>query len=182
MSVNRVSEYSSISKWLHWIIGLTVIFMLSVSFFLDDLPKPFKGTAFMLHKSVGITILFLMILRIIWIHVSGRPDLPSSVKPWEQIASRFIQYSFYLLLIIMPLSGWILSVAAERIPVYFGFYKMPLPWISPDKSLAEFMAESHEIIAWILILFITLHVLGALKHHFIDKDKVLKQMLPGSRN
>ncbi len=58
-------------------------------------------------------------------------------------------------------------------------FKAPLPWIEPNKSLAKLMAESHEIIAWILIAFITLHVLGALKHHFIDKDNVLKRMLPG---
>lgn len=72
-----------------------------------------------------------------------------------------------------------MSVAADRIPNYFGLFKAPLPWIEPNKSLAKLMAESHEIIAWILIAFITLHVLGALKHHFIDKDNVLKRMLPG---
>lgn len=179
MTSKVASGYSPLSKLFHWVIALAVIGMLTMGFFLDDIPEQFQGTAYMLHKSTGITILFLMILRFIWIHAVGKPPLPVSIKPWEKILSRFVQYSFYALLVIMPLSGWIMSVAADKIPNYFGLFKAPLPGIEPNKSLAEFMAESHEIIAWILIAFITLHVLGALKHHFIDKDKVLKRMLPG---
>ena len=170
--------YSSMTKWFHWIIALAVIGMLFMGFFLDEIPEQYQGTAYMLHKSTGITILFLMILRFVWVHAKGKPSLPESVKPWEKVLSRFVQYSFYVLLLLMPLSGWIMSVAADRIPTYFGLFKMPLPWISPDKSLAEFMEESHEFIAWILIAFICLHVIGALKHHFIDKNNVLKRMLP----
>ena len=79
----------------------------------------------------------------------------------------------------MPLSGWIMSVAADKIPRYFGLFSVPFPGIAPNKSLADTMSESHEIIAWIIIGFIVLHVAGALKHHFIDKDHVLKSMLPG---
>lgn len=179
MEAKTASEYSTLSKLFHWIIALAVIIMLIAGFFLDEIPEQFQGVAYMLHKSTAITILFLMILRFIWIHAKGKPALPASVKSWEKILSRSVQYGFYVLLIVMPLSGWIMSVAADRIPNYFGLFKAPLPWIEPNKSLAKLMAESHEIIAWILIAFITLHVLGALKHHFIDKDNVLKRMLPG---
>lgn len=178
MSTTNVKRYSTGIKIIHWLIALTVIIMLVVGFLLDSIPEQYKSTAYMMHKSTGITILFLMILRFVWINIVGRPPLPPTVKKWERILSRFIQYSFYVLLIIMPLTGWIMSVAADRIPVYFNLFKAPLPWITPDKSLAKFMVESHETIAWILIVFISLHVLGALKHHFIDKDRVLKSMLP----
>ena len=77
----------------------------------------------------------------------------------------------------MPLCGWIMSVASERVPSFFGFFRLPLP-IKPNKALALFMKESHEIIAWILVGMVVLHVLAALKHHFINKDNVLKRMLP----
>ena len=76
----------------------------------------------------------------------------------------------------MPLSGWIMSVAADRTPVYFGMFKAPLPWIGVNKDLSKFMNHTHEIISWVLIAFISLHILGALKHYFIDKDKVLQRM------
>ncbi|MDP3270194.1 MAG: cytochrome b [Legionella sp.] len=176
-----MGQYPPISKLFHWVLAFAVIIMLCVGFLLDSIPDQFKGTAYMLHKSTGITILFLMILRFIWVHAAGKPPLPESVKLWEIILSRFVQYGFYILLLIMPLSGWIMSVAADKVPVYFGLFKAPLPWISPDKSLAGLMAESHEIIAWILIIFIGLHAAGAFKHHFINRDNVLRRMLPGKR-
>lgn len=175
----RRTSYSPISKALHWIIAFAVLVMLTVGFSLDNIPEQFSSTAYMLHRSTGLTILMLMIFRFIWVHASGKPALPSTVRTWERILSRFVEYGFYVLLIIMPLSGWIMSVAEERVPSYFGFFKVPFPGVGPNKSLGEFMAQSHGVIALILIAFITLHVAGALKHHFIDKDKVLKTMLPG---
>ncbi len=179
MSNKLSTTYTPLSKLFHWVIALAVIIMLTVGFFLDSIPERFAGTAYMLHKSTGITIFFLMIVRFIWMRISTKPDLPSTMKLWEKILSRFVQYGFYLLLFIMPLSGWIMSVAGGRIPVYFGLLKAPLPWVGENQSLSELMGKYHELIAWILIAFITLHVLGALKHHFIDKDNVLKRMLPG---
>ncbi len=152
--------------------------MLCVGFLLDSIPEQYQGTAYMMHKSTGITILFLMILRFIILHATSRPVLPASIKLWERILSRFVQYGFYVLLLLMPMSGWIMSVASQHVPSYFGLFNMPLPWVSPDKTLAKFMNESHTVIAWILIGFIFLHIMGALKHHFIDKDNVLRKMLP----
>lgn len=181
MSSKSVTQYSSVSKTLHWVIAIVVIAMLSIGFFLDDLPDQIKPFAYMLHKSTGLTILVLMIVRFIWVHVSGKPALPDSVPGWEKILSRFVQYGFYILLIAMPLSGWIMSVAAKRPPVYFGLFEVDFPGVEPSKSLAEYMAEWHEIIAWLLVVFIILHVAGALKHHFIDKDNVLKTIWPGKK-
>lgn len=134
----------------------------------------------MVHKSIGLSILLLVVLRIIWIIHSGRPPLPENVPLWERVFSRIVQYALYLFLILMPLSGWIMSVAANRTPKYFGFFNVPFPGIPTDKGLSKLMFEFHETIAWILIVLIALHVAGALKHHFIDKDDVLKKMMPGS--
>lgn len=179
MKLRNAQKFSPTSKVLHWFIALLVIIMLCGGFFLDGLPESIKGMAISYHKSTGLTILFLMILRIIWIHAAGRPPLPESMKMWEKMTARIVQYGFYILLILMPLSGWIMSVSDNRIPTYFGLFQLPLPWIHPDKSLADLMFESHRTIAWVLIVFIGLHIAGALKHHFIDKDNVLKRMLPG---
>ena len=171
-----VTEYSSASKWFHWLIAVVVISLLSLSFFLKDLPDKYIGTAFLIHKSLGLTVLFLAMLRIIWIVRCGRPSLPNGMPFWERVFSRVVQLSFYFLLIIMPLSGWIMSVASKHIPSFFGLFYLPLP-IEPSKPLATFMDNTHVTIAWIFISLIILHVAGALKHHFYNKDDVLRKML-----
>ena len=176
-----VLNYSSGSKFFHWLIAVIVIGMLSGSFFLGDLPEPYIPAAFMIHKSLGLTVLVLMLLRLFWLKYTGRPQLPPSTHAWEKFLSRFVQYSLYFFLIIQPLSGWIMSVAANRIPSWFGLINLPLPGISSDKDLASFMNACHITIAWIIIGLLVLHVAGALKHHFINKNNVMRSMLPGKK-
>ena len=178
MRSDKVSNYSSMMKLLHWTVAVLVIIMLAVSFFLGDLPKSYKPTAFMLHKSTGILILALMLWRLFVALTSERPKLPESVSKWEDYLSRLVQIGFYFFLIIMPLSGWIMSVAANKVPSFYGLFNLSLPGIPQSKALSKFMVETHEVIAWVLISLLVLHVLGAIKHHFIDKDGVLKSMLP----
>lgn len=177
-----MEAYSRGSKFFHWTIALLVTGMLSVTFFLDQLfAKENIKTAFMVHKSLGLTILVLMIARIFWIIKTGRPALPQSVKYWERFLARLVQYCLYLLLILMPLSGWIMSVAKNRAPVFFNLFTVPFPGIPLSDNLAEFMAGWHNRFAWMLIVLLALHISAALKHHFINKNNVLRTMLP-SRN
>ncbi len=178
MRKGKVTRYSAVLKFFHWLIAFVVIAMLSGSFFLDDLPEQYQSGAYMAHKSLGLTVLFLMIARFLWVQYSGKPELPATVSMFEKVVSRVVQYSFYLFLIAMPICGWVMSVAANRVPSYFGLFRMPLP-IATNKILANIMDQAHKTIAWILIVLIILHIAGAMKHHFIDKDTVLKRMLPG---
>ena len=174
--MEKSKEYSLGSKWLHWLIALIVLTMLSVSFFLEDLSGSIKPTAILFHKSFGLTVLLLMVLRSFWILYRGKPALPATVAPWERALSHFVQYSLYLLLFLMPICGWVMSVAADKTPSFFGLFSGPLPWIAPNKALAQWMFSAHETIAWIIITLLFLHIAGALKHYFIDKDKVLNRM------
>lgn len=174
----KVIGYSKGSKFFHWLIAIIVISMLSGSFFLESLPDQYQPSAFMIHKSFGLTVLFLVLVRLFWIQYTGKPALPKTVPMWQKILARTVQYSLYVFLICMPLCGWVMSVAGNRVPSYFGLFPMPLP-IKANEALSKFMNQSHKTIAWILIALITLHIAGAIKHHFIDKDNVLKRMLPG---
>ena len=176
-----ITGYSPLSKWFHWIIAMVVIAMLSFSFFLDDMPNQYQPSAYMIHKSLGLTVLFLVFLRLIWIQYTGKPPLPTTVPAWQKFAARMVQYTLYFFLIAMPLSGWLMSVFADKIPIYFGLFPVPFPGAHPDKILSKLMDQSHKTIAWILIVLIVLHVLGAVKHHYIDKDNVLRRMLPGGK-
>ncbi|WP_242602138.1 cytochrome b [Legionella nagasakiensis] len=175
-----VVTYSMGSKVIHWLSAVIVITMLSLSFFLGDLPEKYQPLGYLIHKSFGLTVLFLFFLRILWIICRGKPSLPTTVPGWQKIMARSVQYSLYVFLFAMPMSGWIMSVSANRIPVFFGLFPVPLP-IEPNKGLAKLMADAHGVIAWILIVLIVLHVAGAMKHYFIDKDRVLQSMLSDSR-
>lgn len=176
-----VSSYSAGSKFFHWFIALIVILMLAGSFFLDDVPEQYRSQAFMYHKSFGITVLVLMLFRLLWLGYTGRPDLPPSVPQWQRFLARFVQYALYFFVILMPLCGWIMSVAANRIPVYFGLVQLPLPGIAPNEALSDLMNQAHKTIAWIIIGLLVLHIAGAVKHYFIDKDGVINRMLPGKK-
>lgn len=171
-----VEHYSIGSKILHWLIAVLVIMMLLGGFFMSDVASSIKPLVYMIHKSTGLTILALMFIRLVWIIQQGKPQLPASVSRFERILSHAVQHSFYLFLFLMPLSGWVLSTAAGRPPVYFGLMMIPFPGIPLNDSLAEFMTECHEVIAYILIGLIVLHISGALKHHWIDKDGFLRRM------
>lgn len=181
MRERRTASYSAGSKWLHWIVAVLVLMMLSFGFFLKDVPEQFQSTAYMMHKSIGLTIFFLMALRLFWIVYTGKPELPFSIPRWEKMLSHFVQVSMYVFLFAMPLAGWVMSVAKDRVPSFFGLFPMPLYGVPVSDELAEWMAEAHEIIAYILIGLIVLHVAGALKHQFINKDKVMRRMLSDAR-
>lgn len=176
--MNRIKaeKYSNISKILHWMIAVMVLLMLSGSFFLSSLPENFQPVAYMYHKSSGLTVLFLMIMRLFCIYLFGRPPLPESVPLWDRCLSRLVQYTLYVVLLVMPLSGWIMSMAGGRIPVYFGLFPVAFPGIPISDSLHEWMDLGHKTIAWVLIALISTHILGALRQYFIKKNQVLQQM------
>lgn len=179
MMIKQVERYSAGIKFLHWLIALVVIGMLSVSFFLSDFPERYQPMAYLLHKSFGLSVLGFMLIRLFLVLYRGKPPLPSSVPVWQRRIARLVQYGLYLLLFAMPISGWVMSVAAKKPPSFFGLFYLTLP-IEPDKALAKLMNQIHVTIVWILIALILLHIAGAMKHYLIDKDRVLQSMLPRS--
>ena len=171
------TSYSTSSKIFHWLIALIVMPMVVFSFFIGDLPKPIIGTSVQLHKSFGLLVLFLMIFRVLIIIRNGKPSLSDTIPVWQRMAARLVQYSLYIALFTMPLIGWVMSTAAGKTPVFFWLFKLPLPGIPADKVLAKNMFFMHQIFAWIIISLLVLHIAAALKHHYINKDNVLRRML-----
>lgn len=168
--------YSKVSITLHWIIALILIPMLSFSFFIKDLPHSTISTAFMIHKSLGLTILFLMFIRLYWILTRGKPSLPDSIPSIEQKAAISVHHALYLLVITMALCGWLMSVLSGRPPVYFGLFTLNIPFLPLNYEAAQWFNQAHKTIAWVLIALISLHVLAAFKHHFWDRNDILKRM------
>ncbi len=177
MLKNTKESYGSIAKFLHWLIALLVVVMLIVGYFMDDWGiSSIKN----IHKLVGLLILLLVVARIVWVLNNDRPLLPSTIGKFERILSRIVQGLLYISLIAMPLSGWAMVTAFGHFP-HIGAWYIPMPGIPIDVNLAYVFADVHATTAVIIISLVSLHVLGALKHHFWDKDDVLKKMLPNKK-
>lgn len=173
---NTVSNYGSVAKTLHWLIFLLVFGMIVGGFCLDYVPKEYKPVIYNLHKLTGVTILFLMLVRLCWKLVNVKPKLPADTKPWERVAERIVHDVLYLLIIAMPLAGWIGSSAARKAP-HIGDWTLTLP-VPESEALVDVSFEMHEWIAFAIIAFVGIHVVAAMYHYFIKKDDVMQKMLP----
>ncbi|MBV7256510.1 cytochrome b [Pacificimonas sp. WHA3] len=171
------SSYSRGAIWLHWIIALVIIGQFLGMQYDETLAEtdPARGTIYMLHKSFGLTILFLTLVRLIIRLRQGFLPLPPHMAGWEVMLARVTHFGFYALLLLMPLTGWIFGVSAKRGLDYFGLVPVP---VLPLEGLAELAHELHEYGAWAFVILFILHVAGALKHHYLDRDDVATRMIP----
>ncbi len=179
MSLKTTPErWGSVAKFLHWTIAIMVILMLIGGLTMDDLPNGAdKMKTYALHKSMGLTILALMVLRLIWRAFDPRTADPPGTGAPAKFVARAVHALFYVLLIVMPLSGWLYNSASNFPLKWFGLFAVPA-LSGPDKDLKHFAHEVHETVYVIIIVVIALHAAAALKHHFIDRDSVLRRMLP----
>lgn len=174
---NTEHRWGALSQFFHWLIVVLIIVQVTLAIRADDAPSAKKLGLLAYHKSVGITILMLVILRLLWRSLNLTPLLPDTLKPYERLLARITHATLYVLLFAMPLSGWMMS-SARGFPVSW-FHLFTLPDLVPkNKSLYEALVTTHETLAWVLAAVVTLHVAAALKHHFMLRDHVLRRMLP----
>lgn len=170
-------HYGSVAKFFHWFIFILVLALLTLGYTFDLVPKSEKANLVNIHKLIGLLLLATMLLRFAWAVIFPRP-LSLSRYSWERIIEHIVHWSIYGILFLMPISGWIMATAAGKPPHLFHLF-LPLPGVPVSKSLSNTAFEIHSTLAIILIILVILHILAALKHHFYDKNRVLKRMLPG---
>ena len=140
-----------------------------------------KLELYALHKSVGVFILGLTVARLGW-RLSGRnPALLGPLHPFERILAHSVHASFYIVLIALPLTGWLMSSAANFSVNVFGLFTLP-DLVAPDKGLEETLKAAHYWLGWGMAGLLALHVAGALKHHLFVGDVTLRRMIPGYRS
>lgn len=172
---NTKDSYGLIAKIFHWPMALIILGLILVGLYMSAIePSPEKLQMVYYHKSFGILILWLVGLRIIWRAFNTQPAHLPSHKGWERLLAKLAHFFLYVAMIGMPLSGWLMSSAGEYPVPFFGL-EMP-DLISKNPDIGRLMHGVHEILAYMLIGAIGLHAMGALKHHFIDKDETLKRM------
>jgi len=181
--VNR-DDYTSGAKSLHWLIALLILFLLPLGWVMGDFTGADKAQAFNLHKSLGITVLTLMTLRLAWRGFYGAPDLPSSMPGIERTAAKLGHLALYLLAFALPLTGWAMTSTSGRPSLLFGFADFPLiPFLADlpadtKKSCHEIFEGAHGILAYTLAFLVAAHVGAALRHAILLKDGVFSRMLP----
>jgi cytochrome b561 len=178
-------SYNTVAIWLHWSMAALIVTNVCLGFGHEWVDRPASLQMMWFHKSIGLTVLLLAVLRLVWRLTHRIPALPDHMPGWEKWGARLSHWLFYFLMISMPLVGWLMVSASPRnAPIPFWGLEAPkLPGFATmdmalRKAQTHTYGERHEQLAWILIALVALHVLAALRHHFWNKDMVLHHMIP----
>ncbi len=178
---NTKAAYGSGAKFFHWLIALFIIGMLAMGFIMHEMDaSPLKFKVYNWHKSIGFLVIWLVALRLAWRLFNAQPDMLSK-KAWEVRLAKVTHFLLYAGIFLMPMSGWLMS-SADTYPDPL-VYGIDLPQIiEPDKGIKSLFSAIHFYTAWSLVGLISLHFAGALKHHFVEKDRTLLRMLPFTKD
>lgn len=168
---NTALKYDRVQIILHWLIGLIILGMIALGLFMVELPKQselppgeesVRAFYFLLHKSMGISVAFLIVLRVFWRLTHSAPALPDSISKWQQKAAGAVHGLFYVLMVAMPLSGFMQSIYSKYSTKFWG---IKLPRLAEaDQGMREFYSQIHEYLAFILIALIIIHLAAVVKH------------------
>ena len=175
-------RFSPLTIALHWLVGLTIIALLSVGWYMAEYDA---YGLYPLHKSTGILVLSLVLVRVWWRLSNGWPAPASQYRAWEQALARVVHWVLIIGMVLMPLSGMLMSGAGGHGLDLYGLQLLaanpdpsnPGQVIALNETAAELGHETHEVLGTVLMVAVLLHVAGALKHHLIDKDGTLRRML-----
>ncbi|WP_047535051.1 cytochrome b [Methylotenera sp. N17] len=195
--MNVSNRYTKTAVVLHWLIAIAIFAMFALGWYMSELPKEgpkqmgfdlfdlgiytwqlseevtLRTFYFNLHKSVGVTILALVIFRLLWRITHKPPALLSSYSAFERKLATGAHHLLYLLMVVLPVSGLLMTLYSKYGLKWFGLEFLPG---LDNKGLRDVFKESHEIIGIVILVVIAIHILGALKHKFIDKDTTLQRM------
>lgn len=175
-------RYSSPAIALHWLMALLIAGAFVLGLYMSELPlSPQKLKLYAYHKWIGVTVFLLLWLRLVARLVWPAPPLPDTLPRWQLVASKASHHALYLFMFAAPLSGWLMSSAGGFQTVWLGL--VPLPdLLEKNRAVFEMLKEVHEALNYTFAALVMLHGAAALKHHFIDRDEVLRRMLPGMKS
>lgn len=175
---NNAERFGLVAKTLHWLTFALLVAAFGLAVSMVNMPfSPRKLEFYSWHKWVGVTIFLLSLLRLGWRLTNPVPQQPEGMPAWQRRLAALSHGALYTVLIVMPLTGWIMSSALNLPVVYLGLIPLPSPF-GVDRALGEAMKIAHLSLAVTLLVLVTLHVLAALYHHLALRDDVLRRMLP----
>jgi len=177
---NTPTNWGSISRWLHWILGLAIVGMIAYGWWMNHVPvRAARLFHRSIHADIGYVVLLLTVLRLVWRGVNPTPELPGDTPRWQRIAARVSHWALYLATILVAMLGW--AMAGARAPDYsswFGLFNVP-QITSPDKAAANAYEARHILFAYVLLALIAIHIAAAAWHHFVRRDRVAVRMIRG---
>jgi cytochrome b561 len=175
MSMTSPARYTPVAIVLHWLLALAIIGAFCMGVYMSDLPfSPTRLKLYNWHKWAGVAILALSAGRLLW-RLTHRPPADAPMPAWQARVAHGVHLLLYVAFFAVPLTGWAMSSAKGYPIVWFGV--LPLPdFVPKDHDLGELLEQVHAALAWGLAVLVIAHVAGALKHHFIDRDGLLKRM------
>ncbi len=178
MTDQQRPRYNSVAIGLHWLVfALILANWLLGSYMVDLSLSPQKLKYFSWHKWIGVTVFLIAVFRVSWRLTHPAPPLPASMPLWQQRVAGTSHLLLYLLILLIPPSGWLYSSAVGVPTVYLGWIQLP-DLVQKDKLLADFLKLAHVSLNLALLVIVCMHIVASLKHHFIDRDDVLARMLP----
>ena len=190
---NSSRSYGGVTKTFHWLTALLILAALPLGLIASTLagavidpaiPSTDADVAraallFSLHKTVGVTVFFVALLRILWALMQPKPGLLNADHKLEALAAETVHWLLYGSLVLVPLTGWIHHAATTGFAPIWWPFGQDLPFVPKDAAVAKLFTGLHWVLQWVLIVALVLHIAGAVKHHVIDRDMTLRRMLPG---
>jgi len=175
------TRYTGVAIALHWFTALLIFCGFGLGLFMTGLEfSPTKFRLYAWHKWIGISVFLVAVARLAWRAGHPPPPLPATMPAWQVGVATWMHRILYVLLVAIPLSGWIYSSATGISVVYLNL--VPLPdLVAKDRDLARTLLAVHQTLNFTLAAMVILHSAGALRHHLVDRDGVLARMLPGRR-
>ena len=174
--------YTPVAKILHWLTALAVLGLIGLGLWMVGLPFGLtKLYAFAWHKWIGLTVLLLTLLRWVWRALHPPPALPPTVAPWERALAPWVHILLLVLLLALPISGWLMSSAGGVKVIWFGTLPMP-DLVSRDPNLFETLRTLHHRLAWVLIGALVLHLGAVVRHDVLRRDGIFRRMAPKFRS
>lgn len=178
---NTTEEYGSFTKTLHWLMAALILTLLIVGLYMSDLARedPMRRQLYDLHKSLGVLAILLIIVRLAWLRISPAPSLPAVFTVNETRLVSLVKAALYLLMVLIPASGYFMSVAGGHAVSFFGLFDLP-SIMGKSKDAHEIFEDLHSFMANVIIAAVLLHVAGAIKHRIQDKNgesDILDRML-----
>ena len=179
---NSAETWGAVARGFHWLIAVLILTQFVIGSVAEEMKlTPAKLDLFVWHKSIGVTVLVLALLRLGWRLGNPPPAMPAGTPGWERKLAAIAHWVLYVLIFAVPLSGWWVS-DASRVP-FKAFFFLPMPnFIATDRAVQETAAEVHEALTMTLLLVVIVHIAAALRHHFLLRDDVLRRMLTGRRS
>ncbi|HMV55367.1 MAG TPA: cytochrome b [Rhodocyclaceae bacterium] len=171
-------RYTATAVTLHWLVALGIFGAFSLGLYMHELPlSPTKLKLYSYHKWAGVTIFLFVLIRLAWRATHPPPPLPAAMPAWQRTVAHALHHLLYLLMVAIPITGWLMSSAKGFQTVWFGL--VPLPdLLDKNKELGDTLALVHKTLNLTMAALVISHVAAAVKHHVFDRDDVLARMLP----